>query len=303
MVERTHRVEHAQPIPSFEPIKEGETTHFPIYDTLEPSQNLAAYIPSKPVLTPPSCNLIKQIERLEVFSCDVNAYNRAQLDRYFQKLEELDRLEAQKMKEELDRADSANFWSFLQDMAALINTAFSAVFGISLLATGASPILGGILITAGVLSMVNYAFQHLEVWDWVAHQLAAENEEQYQQLKTVIPAAVGVTAAVVGIAGSAGAAWFTELNFLQEVMIVGERLSGFATGGTFFAKSVAEGRLKLTRGELITLKKESRLTHKDLSYAMSELIEFFDEQGRMHEKAARLLAAGREALQITQQVI
>lgn len=164
----------------------------------------------------------------------------------------------QKLKEAAERTKENGFWSFLQKIGECILAAISTVLGISLVATGAGAVVGGVMIAAGILTITNFAMRETGSWDWVAKQLAKDKETQ-EKLAFYLPLGVGLIAAVLGIGGSVASALWTNLNFAQQALSIAQGAMGIYQGVTSIGKGVTQARVLWTQADLTKIESENSL--------------------------------------------
>lgn len=298
------RVEPVSEISPFElPLPSSQT--FSLSDTpstIEKSSYSLPYPPAKPVLEAPKSSgiwrMIENVLALETVGEKLMDLNNVRLERYFGKIRELDRQEAIKMQEAAQNTQNSSFWSFLKDMGALLLAALSTVLGLSLLSTGAGALIGGALVAAGVLSIINFTFKETGTWDWIAKHLAGENEDLHRKLAQILPAVVGGIAAVIGLAGSVGAFWFTELDFAQKILTIGQTAVNFATGVASIGEGVSKAKVTWKQSEIIELQSETKLVRFHLEETMTAMQDFLTNQTRISTSASSSVKAAERAVQI-----
>lgn len=235
---------------------------------------LAATAPAR-LFSPPKLTHPRAIARTENTSCTEFALIRALGDLHetgqsligsfthsiqegSTRLRQLSMENIQKLKEAAERTKENGFWSFLQKIGECILAAISTVLGITLVATGAGAVVGGVMIAAGILTLTNFAMRETGSWDWVAKQLAKDRETQ-DKLAFYLPLGVGLIAAVLGIGGSLASALWSSLNFAQQALSIAQAAMGVYQGVTSIGKGVTQARVLWTQAELTKIESENTL--------------------------------------------
>lgn len=268
-------------------------------------------IPSKPVLEAPrlktntrdtsSSNIrrvFNVIERVEKVGEQSVEFNQNTIDLYLKRMHALNQQEAEELQKALKHSQDSSFWGFLKELGALLLAAVSAVLGLSLLSTGAAPLIGGALIASGVLSIANFTFKTCGVWDWVAELLAQDNEALRKQLAHLLPAGAGLLAALISLAGIAGAAWYAKLDLGQKVLAIVQTATSFTTGFASMAQGISEGRKNWVESELVLIKGKTELMRVALTKAMTQMEEACDTQSQITKSVKQVVLAARRAIQI-----
>lgn len=232
------------------------------YDTVAPSAESlrAGWTPERPRLTAPSelpgsqsmseYRLLAVTNDTRALGDDILETLSFRLQGVKDKIREVSAENMQKLKEAAERASSSDFWGILKKIATSLVSAVSAVFGIAILATGGSALVGGAMIASGVLSLANFALSELGTWDWIADLIAHDNEDLKKKLQWILPAAVGIIAAGIGIVGSVNGVVSGALNFAEKAAsVVQTGLAIFGSAVTI-GKGAADARITWTRADL-----------------------------------------------------
>ena len=175
------------------------------------------------------------------------------------KLKTLSLENIEKLKEAAKSAQSSEFWSFLQKIGECILAAITTVLGITLVATGAGAIIGGVMIAAGILTLTNFAMRETGSWDSVAKQLSDDKENQ-KNIAFYLPLGMGLLAAVLGIGGSVATALYTTLNVAGQAVTVLQAAASIYQGITTVGHGVTEGQVLWTQADLTKIGTETTLT-------------------------------------------
>jgi hypothetical protein len=181
------------------------------------------------------------------------------------KIREISADNIQKLKEAAQRAADSSFWSILKKIATCLLSTVSIVFGISLVATGGGALIGGAMIASGVLSLANFAISETGGWEWVAKQLASDNQERQQMLSWVLPGAVGIIAGGIGIVGSVQGIVSGAIQFVEKAVYVAQTALAIFDGATTFGKGCADARMTWTQADLAKIQADLTVerTHFD----------------------------------------
>lgn len=261
------------------------------------------FTPSKPKLEPPSATTWRVIEatlKLEAVAESLTEVGHQLVNNTLDRVRAIDRDEAEKMKEAIQREKDAGWWEFLEDIGQLFLSAITTAFGFFLLSSGAGAVVGGAMIASGVLSVVNYTMKKAEVWDLLASKLAADNESMRETIKTTLPAAIGIVAAVVGIAGSAGTFFFTELDAAGKALTILETASSLANSGTTLAGGISKGRLQWAQSALTLIKGKKELINMRLMQTFTDIETLAKNQAEQASLIQSIVRSNISAYQLTQ---
>jgi hypothetical protein len=215
-------------------------------------------------------------------------------------IQKLHEEEARKLEEAYAASKDASFWSLLEDIGSTIMSSVSFFFGAAALSSGGAAV-GGALIVSGVASLSHIAFKYTDGWDWISEQVAGENKELKETIRTYLPSALGITAAAIGLYGVYGAWSFAGGVGLQQAFSV-LQTSGHVAHGIFaYANGQANSFYRKSSAEVSALQSMSELVRMDVENCIEELKEFHENQLAINEQAARLIEETDQAIQITQQ--
>lgn len=270
--------------------------------TIEKSPKKAEPLPltGKPELDPPSPNIwgfVQVTLEAEKIANDFIRLDQINMEKNFCHIREWEKKQLIKINESAEHAQSWNFWNFLRDIASLIVAAFSTVIGFFFVTSVGSALVGGALIASGVLAITNFIFQNTDAWDWIAKQIA-EDEQTRQKLKSILPMVVSVVSTTIGIAGSIGAAFFDSLNLTQKLLSIGQTAANFAQGVTTIGSGVSGARMKWTEADLRNIKSETQFLKYQIENCLTRMQEFFDSQKQTVENSSELIRLTLNTLRV-----
>ncbi|MBS0604340.1 MAG: hypothetical protein JSS60_04790 [Verrucomicrobia bacterium] len=211
-----------------------------------------------------------------------------------EKIREVSAENIKKLKESAERASASNFWSILKKVATCLLSAVSIVFGIALVASGGGALIGGAMIASGILSLANFAMSELGTWDWVADQIAHNNEDLKSKLKMILPAAVGIVAGGIGLVGSVNGIVTGALQFAEKAIFIAQTAVTIFDGVTTLGKGIADARLIWTKADLKLIEADLAIQREQFTTTMEEI------KGSMNEfKAAK--AKAKKAIEMISQ--
>ncbi|NGX46016.1 MAG: hypothetical protein K940chlam2_01197 [Chlamydiae bacterium] len=261
------------------------------------------FTPSKPQLDPPSATIWRVIEetlKLESIGELLTEVGHQLVNRTLDKVREIDSDEAEKMKQAIQREKDAGWWEFLKDVGQLFLSALTTVFGFFLLSSGGGAVVGGAMIASGVLTIVNYAMQKAEVWDLLANKLAADNESMREMIKTYIPAAIGIVAAVLGLTGGAATFFFTDLDAAGKALTILETATSLANSTTTLASGISKGRLQWAQSALTLVKGQKELINMRLMQTFTDIETLAKNQAEQASLIQSIVRSNIQAYQLTQ---
>lgn len=289
-LQSTAEVPYIPPLSSISPISAKD---LPAPSSIEKSGKAVEPLPlsGKPELDPPSPNIwgfVQVTLEAEKIASDFIRLDQINMEKHFGEIREWEKKQLIKINESAEHAQSWNFWNFLRDIASLIVAAFSTIIGFFVVTSVGSALVGGALIASGVLAITNFIFQHTDTWDWIAKQIAEEEQTQ-QKLKSIMPLVVSVISTTIGIAGSIGAAFFDSLNLTQKLLSIGQTAANFAQGVTTIAGGISGARMKWTEADLRSIKSETQFLKYQIENCLTRMQEFFDSQKQTVENSSELI--------------
>jgi len=265
----------------------------------------SSFTPSKPTLEKPKSGvprilgMIPQWESIGSTLAELTS-DRIQTEGANIKRTHLD--EAAKMDEALELSKQVGFWGILEDVGNLFTGAVSTTLGYSIAST-ASPVAGGMLIGAGILSLTNITMKHLEGWDWLAGQIAGDDNETKEQISTYLPAALGITSTALGLAGTFGGWYFGGLSEASQAISMLQTAANLSQAGISMQSAYHGSQQSWTSAEISYLQSMAKFYKIHLENAMDEMKEFSEQQMQFTGLAGELLRARKRAIQVTHQVV
>ncbi len=177
----------------------------------------------------------------------------------------------QKLKEAAERANASDFWSILKKIATCLLSAVSIVFGVALLASGGGALIGGAMIASGILSLANFALSEMGTWDWVADQIAHDNEDLKRKIAMILPGAIGIVAGGIGLVGSVYGIASGALQFAEKAMFVAQAALSIFDGVTTLGKGISDARLLWTQADLKMIEAELTVERENFSTLIGEI--------------------------------
>jgi hypothetical protein len=274
---------------------------------LEPeiTDAVSPWTPERPQLTPPellpcSRNSVSTLRLLGVTD-ESRALGDGLLETFSlrlsnvkEKIRTISAENMQKLKESAERASSSNFWSTLQKVATSLLSALSIIFGVAIVASGGGALIGGAMIASGILTLANFALCEFGTWDWIADQIAHDNEDQKKQIAMILPAAVGLVAAGIGLVGSVHGVATGALQFAEKAVFVAQTAVSLFGAATTFGKGVADARLIWTRADLLKLQAHLTVARENFTSVIDEI------RGSMNEFSAVKTKTKKAIERITQ---
>lgn len=228
------------------------------------------WTPERPLLTSPSSlppprgssisdlRLLKAIQESQALGNNILNTMSLRLSNVKEKIRDISAENIEKLKESAKRASASDFWSTLKKIATCLLSSLSLVLGIAFVASGGAALIGGAMIASGILSLANFALSEMGTWDWVADQLAHDNEDHKQKIAMALPAAVGILAGGIGLVGSVYGIASGALQFAEKAVSIAQTALSLFDGITTLGKGISDARLLWTRADLKLI--ESKLT-------------------------------------------
>jgi hypothetical protein len=91
-------------------------------------------------------------------------------------------------------------WSILQMVGTCVLATYNIALGFEMLSS--SPLLGGIIIAAGILSTANIAIEKTQGWNFIAEKLAKDNEDLRKQLLLFGPTVLNSLSLALSVLGT-----------------------------------------------------------------------------------------------------
>lgn len=271
--------------------------------SLSPSVQSKPFEPSKPVLENPTYKALQfYVTRLEPVVDRYSVLKESEIERDFDRIENLHRDQAVKIEEANKAQKDVTFWGILEDIGSSITSCVSLFFGFSAVSAGA-PAIGGALIASGVLSVTNMVFKHTGLWDWTADTLSCGNEPARHAIRTYIPPAVGITSAALGIYGTYAAWSYTALNGIEKGVSLVQSTANVATAITAYGGGMSQYRFKNIAADLETLRSKGDLFRLSLEDCVDDIKEYHERHARIHSTLADIIKETQQTIQIIQQPV
>jgi len=204
--------------------------------------------PEKPKLTHPDAvmseyRLLSALKQLGETGDDLLRLLGTRLSNVKDEVREISAENIQRLRASAERANASTWWQVLQKIATSLLSALSLVSGIAVISAGGHAFIGGAMIASGIFSLFNIALTESGTWDWIAKQLAQENEERREQLAKILPAAMGLVAGGIGLAGSAYSFTTGAIPFVEKSLYIAQTAFSIFQASVTLGKGQADVRL------------------------------------------------------------
>jgi hypothetical protein len=190
----------------------------------------------------------------------------------------------------------------LEDIGSSMMGVVSITLGATA-ATAGSPIVGGALLVSGVVSIGNLAFRHLHVWDYIGDQVGRENETLKAAIKDYMPAAVGITAAAMGIYGSYAGWQYAAKTGIAGAVALLQGTTNVASSLVNYKSGISQSELRNISADLSFLQSNLSLSNLDVQVCADDLKDFHEKQVSLHTKLGKLVEETDQTIQVTQQPV
>lgn len=285
-----------------------QSTKHPQHDSTlaKASTSVPAYTPCKPCLNPPTsplCQTFASLEKkveplLDRWMNTRKTFIESQIDDIYAKQVE----QAKKIEESCLAEKDASFWGILEDLSGTVSAAVGFFFGTSATLSG-NPILGGALITSGVLTIGNIAFKHGNVWGWVADKIAGNDPKLKEQILTYLPSAVGLSATTLSFAGSLKAWKYAGQTGFQVTNHLFNSTAKISFALIDYKSNMAKSNLNFKRAVLEALQSKITLSNIDLDRLVRDVKEHHEHQVGVHKTFGNILEERDQAIQQIQQPV
>lgn len=255
-----------------------------------PAVQDAPFTPSRPELYSASVyRTLRNLEKLYAVGSKMQTRQMTDVDRLQGEVQELNKQNAEKVRESAKRAQESGIWSYLQTIGGYIITAFNTIFGCSLYSSG-NTTAGALLIAAGVISLANEAMVNWGAWDWLAEQLAGENEELARFLSFALPGACALLAAGLSFGGMSDAlgAW-NHLDNTQQLLLIMQVALSLGKGVTSVGKGISDYRLQQSKIDLTNIECALTLNEKELEMLTFEMERIMKMVSSSTESAQKII--------------
>lgn len=195
----------------------------------------------------------------------------------------------QKLRGSAEKAKVSEAWGILNKIATTLLSALSMILGTALVSSGASVWVGGAMITSGILSLANLVFNELGAWEFVSQQLAQDNAESQKKLAKVLPMAVGILSAGVGLAGAGWGVGTQGIRFFEEIVYLAQAALTIFNSTTAFGKGVADARLIWAQASLSSSQAVQTKEQQLFTSLIQEIKGLLGEFQRLHSKTSKAI--------------
>jgi|GEM_PF-3395649 len=271
--------------------------------SVAPAELKEVYTPSKPTLTSPMYNILQgYVARLEPTVDRWSRFKEGSIDAKCREVEELNLQEIAKIKEAQEAANDVSFWGILEDIGGSVMSAVSFTLGLSAVSAG-STLIGGALIVSGALSVGNLAFKHMQVWDYLGDQIGGKDEDLKYAIKNYAPAAVGISAAAMGIYGSYSAWNYAAQTGMARATSLLQGTTNIAMALATYSSGMANSAIKNVQADLSFLQSNLSLSKLSMEVCTDDLKNFHERQMHLHTNIGKLLEETDQAIQVIQQPV
>ncbi len=207
-----------------------------------------------------------------------------------QKIAEVSAEMMEKLNNALERAKNSDVWSILKKIATCLISAISLVFGIALVASGGGALIGGAMITSGILSLANFALSENKGWEWVADQICKGNDERKQKLIHALPIAVGLLAGGIGLVGSVASIATGAVQFAAKAMFVAQTALSLFDATTTMGKGIADAQLLWSQGDVAVIKAHLTAAQESFTTVFDEIRSFMSETNGVKTKTKKAIS-------------
>lgn len=245
-----------------------------------------AYVPSKPQISPVlfAINNVIELTRLGKM---MMAWNSARLTDKYKEMDELRIKMAQQIQENVNKSGWAKFWDILQDIGTCVLAAISAVIGISLVSTGAGSLIGGAMIASGVLSIALLIGRKTGAVDWLAKEIAGDDEQLRKLLTMLIPGAVGVACGLLSLGGMIGA--WSSINIVQQALSIAQAAASISGGVLTLGRGIVHADVKWGEAQMVELRKALTVLGIDIEKIMKGMERFMEHMALTNKQGQRAL--------------
>lgn len=273
-----------------EPVFAQKPAH--ICDTISKAEALSktSFQPSRPELYS-ACvyRTMRNLEKLYAVGSQMQNTQMSDIDRLQNEVQDLNKQNADKIRESAKRAQESGVWSYLQTIGTYILTAINTVFGFSLLSSGGTS-AGALLIGAGIVSIANDAMTRCGAWEWLAEQIAGENEELARTLSFVLPGACALVSAGMNFAGfSEASALWNNLDTAEQLLLITQVALSLGKGVTTVGKGISDYRVLQSKIDLTNIECALMLNEKKLEELTFEMEKIMKMSTSATENAQRII--------------
>lgn len=263
-----------------------------VADTLTVAESgaMPVWTPERPQLTPPcDYRLIRETERARKLGSSILDTLTMRLGYIKDNIREISAENIKKLKENAEKAHTSGFWSILKKIATCILSTLSIVFGVALIGSGGGALIGGAMIASGILSIANFALSEIGAWDWVAKQLASDNEEWRQRLAMILPAAFGIVAGGIGLVGAIPSVMTGSIQVAEKALYIAQSVVAVFDGVTTLGKGIADARLLWSQGDLTLVQGKMTMGRTQFDSTMREIESSMNDFRAVKSKTKKII--------------
>jgi|SRR5579862_2324153 len=287
------------------PIAQPIRTH--IGDELKPSTQIPTtqLLSERPRLIPPNDPIsrglserrfLQEMQKVKDRSNAITETVAKRLDIYKEQMMKLNDENIAKIKESAERAATSNWWSMLKKAATALLAALSLALGLSVIAGGGSLVIGGALVASGILSITNFVCSEAGIWDELAKKLAHNDEERRKKIGLIIPIALGVVSAALGLFGGVQSMAFTT-NLA--VTVLQTALSTFQ-GVTAIGLGISKGNLIRSQADIVNVRAAMDATRLSTQLVTQWIENFRSEMEYIGKRSGQV---ARMVIQANQKIV
>lgn len=278
-----------------------------VADALNPSTQIPAtqLLSERPKLIPPNdpisrglseARYLREMQKVKDRSNAITETVAKRLDIYKEEMMKLNDENIAKIKESAERAATSNWWSMLKKAATALLSALSLALGLSVIAGGGSLVIGGALVASGILSIANFVCSEAGIWDELAKKLAHNDEERRKKIGLIIPIALGVVSAALGLFGGVQSMAFTThlaMTVLQTA------LSTFQ-GVTAIGLGISKGNLIRSQADIVNVRAAMDATRLNTQLVTQWIENFRSEMEYIGKRSGQV---ARMVIQANQKIV
>jgi hypothetical protein len=287
------------------PIAQPILTH--VADELKPSTQIPTtqLLAERPRLIPPNDPIsrglserrfLQEMQKVKDRSNAITETVAKRLDIYKEEMMKLNDENIAKIKESAERAATSNWWSMLKKAATALLSALSLALGLSVIAGGGSLVIGGALVASGILSITNFVCSEAGIWDELAKKLAHNDEERRKKIGLIIPIALGVVSAALGLFGGVQSMAFTT-NLAMAVLQTA--LSTFQ-GVTAIGLGISKGNLIRSQADIVNVRAAMDATRLNTQLVTQWIENFRSEMEYIGKRSGQV---ARMVIQANQKIV
>jgi hypothetical protein len=209
-----------------------------------------------PLLTPPSqlsSTDYRFLRAIDSLGDTKNRYTRLQTDRLAHIKNQFSDNSAaftHHLQEVSDARQSSEQWRSLKKVSSSLLASLSLISGMAAVSTPATALVGGALITSGVLSIANLAMSEGKGWNQLAEMLSGGDTAMRERLQEFLPITCGLLAAGSSLAGSTYAIASHGLSLADKAGQMAQAAFSLFHASTTFGKGTSDATLQFSQADL-----------------------------------------------------